>query len=316
MPALITVLVAVYVIGWHLLLTDEFKDLGLHVFGGASFIPNLIYYQQTGYFDPSAESKPLLHLWSLGVEEQFYLVWPFILFVLFRCEKWVRPSVALSFLWLISLGINVWDVVHQSSAAYYAPWGRFWELCSGGIIAMQTAPGACAQWNRFAKIHSGQFKHGLSILGLVLVLGSAFILNQQSGFPGFAAVPVILGTCLILLAGPQAVINRMVFSQRAVVFVGLISYPLYLWHWPLISFLHVVGGDELPVLTRIGLLSVCVILSVLTYLLIESPLRRSPPNRLKLVGLLGVCLLLAFLGLNTYKRNGLEFRDAAKGMGS
>jgi hypothetical protein len=315
-PALLTVLVAVFILGWYLLLTDEYKDLGLHVFGGAFFVPNLIYLQQSGYFDPLAESKPLLHLWSLGVEEQFYLVWPFIIFILFRCEKWVRPTVALSFLWLISLGINVWDVVHQSSSAYYAPWGRFWELCSGGIIAIQTAPGPFAQWNRFTRLHSNQLRHGLSILGLILVLASAFVLNQRSAFPGFAAVPIILGTGMILLAGPQAVINRMVFSQRVIVFVGLISYPLYLWHWPLISFAHVVLGNELPVLTRIGLLSVAVFLAVFTYLMIESPLRRTPPNQLKLAGLIGVCILLALVGLNTYKRNGLEFRRAAKGVGT
>jgi len=131
-PSLVVVLAAVLAAGWTWLLTDELAQLATHVASSAAFIMNLALWSETGYFDAAAEQKPLLHLWSLGVEEQFYLIWPAFLWV---TRRWRQPSLVIGVVAILSFAINVLTVHTAPAAAFYLPTSRLWELALGGLLA-------------------------------------------------------------------------------------------------------------------------------------------------------------------------------------
>lgn len=259
-PALIVALAAVWWLGWYFMLPEDFLELGKQVLAGAAFSSNLLTYSQVGYFDAPAITKPLLHLWSLGVEEQFYLVMPLALIAAFywRLSMPMFLSVAAS----LSLAINVILVRFDQSAAFYLPFGRFWELLVGGGLA-------------YASLHLpeclARLRHwSVSFAGLALIAGAA-LLTPFALFPGWWAVPPVLGSALVIAAGPSAAGNRILASPPLVA-IGLISYPLYLWHWLLLVLML----EYFP-LSRgafLFLLAVSLALAAGTYLFVERPVRR------------------------------------------
>jgi peptidoglycan/LPS O-acetylase OafA/YrhL len=257
-PALILVLAASLLLGWLLLLPDEFVMLGKHVAAGAGFVANIVFWREAGYFDAAAELKPLLHLWSLGVEEQYYFVWPLLLF-LFRkdAKRMLGMMLALA---AVSFAANVLLIGVRPEAAFYLPLTRFWELMAGGLLA-------------FFGLRPTHYPNARAIAGAGLLALSFGLLDGQRDFPGWWAVLPVAGTALLVSAGPTAWINRQVLANRAMVYVGLISYPLYLWHWPLLSYARIVHGGEPPAALRWGLLAAAVLLSVLTYELVEKKIR-------------------------------------------
>ncbi len=289
-PGLILVLAASLLLGWRLLLPDEFMQLGKHVAAGAGFVSNIAFWREAGYFDTAAELKPLLHLWSLGVEEQYYLVWPLLLF-LFRKDRrrmlWMMLALAG-----VSFAANVWLTAEHPTAAFYLPVSRFWELLAGGLLAYFASSG------RFANLKAAA---GFALVGLSLLL-----LSSERSFPGGWALLPVLGSVLLISAGPRAWINRRVLANGAMVYVGLISYPLYLWHYPLLSFLRVAYGAEPPASLRLAMLAASVVLACVTYELVEKPIRRarrpvvrriSFPALSASMAALGVCGLLALQSL-------------------
>jgi peptidoglycan/LPS O-acetylase OafA/YrhL len=257
-PALILVLAFSLGLGWLVLLPDEFVMLGKHVAAGAGFVSNIVFWREAGYFDAAAELKPLLHLWSLGVEEQYYLVWPLLLF-LFRkdAKRMLGMMLALA---VLSFAANLWLTGVRPSAAFYLPLSRFWELMVGGLLAV-----SCRQETRYG--------NAAAVAGFGLLALTFGLLHTERDFPGWWAALPVAGTALLIAAGPAAWINRHVLANRAMVYVGLISYPLYLWHWPLLSYARIVEGGEPPAALRWGLLAAAVVLSVLTYELVEKKIR-------------------------------------------
>jgi len=255
-PALILVLAACLALGWLVLLPDEYAQLGKHVAAGAGFVSNIALWREAGYFDSAAELKPLLHLWSLGVEEQYYLVWPLLLLLFRRHMGWMIVVLGAA-----SFALNIWMVHTHPTAAFYLPFTRFWELLAGSYLA-------------FAVRKEGSSRH-LSILGMGLIVLGFILLEPQKAFPGWWALLPVLGAALLIRAGPQAWVNRRVLGHPAMVFVGLISYPLYLWHWPLLTYARIVHGGEPPVAFRLALLAASVLLAWLTYRLVEKPIRFS-----------------------------------------
>jgi len=286
-PALILVLATSLALGWLLLLPDEFMQLGKHVAAGAGFVSNIVFWREAGYFDSAAELKPLLHLWSLGVEEQYYLVWPLLLFLFRRnLRHMLWMIVALT---AASFAANIWLTPERPWAAFYLPVTRFWELLAGALLA-------------FFVLKEEKFSNFKSVAGLTLLALTFVLLHGQRDFPGWWALLPVLGTVLLVSAGPSAWINRHLLANRAMVYVGLISYPLYLWHWPLLSYARIVQGGEPPAALRWGLLAASVLLSVLTYELVEKKIRfarRPSVRRVSFPALaasmagLGVCGLLA-----------------------
>ena len=257
-PALILVLASSLLLGWLLLLPDEFAMLGKHVAAGAGFVSNIVFWREAGYFDAAAELKPLLHLWSLGVEEQYYFVWPLLLF-LFRkdAKRMLGMMLALA---AVSFAANVLLIGARPEAAFYLPLTRFWELMAGGLLA-------------FFGLRPAHHPNARAIAGAGLLALSFGLLDGQRDFPGWWALLPVAGSALLISAGPAAWINRNLLASRAMVYVGLISYPLYLWHWPLLSYARIVHGGEPPAALRWGLLAAAVVLSVLTYELVEKKIR-------------------------------------------
>jgi len=268
-PALGLVLLATLLVGWWGLLPADFRQLGVHVAGGVGFVSNLLLWAETGYFDVAAELKPLLHLWSLGVEEQYYLLWPVGLFIFRRHVHrifWLILAVALA-----SFAANIVATDRFPDAAFYWPIPRFWELMVGSIIAY-------AQMFRpeAGKRSAARWSGVLSTAGVLLLLAALLLLHPKRTFPGWWALLPTSGAALLICAGPSAWFNRMVLSNRAMVYIGLISYPLYLWHWPLLAFARIFNGSELPPAGgRIALLLAAVALAVATYELLEKKIRRA-----------------------------------------
>lgn len=289
-PALAVVSAAVWLAGWYILLPDEFRQLGKQLAAGAGFVSNVLFWTESGYFDAAAESKPLLHLWSLGIEEQFYIVWPLVLGLLWRGKR--GPFVATLAIAAVSFGINAAIVGTNAVAAFYLPFSRFWELMIGGILAH-----AAVRKFTFLESHS----NAQSAAGLLLIGAGVAVLNKESVFPGYGALLPTLGTFLVISAGPNAWLNKYVLGNRLLVAVGLISYPLYLWHWPVLVFLRLVNGQLLTPTGRGLAILAAVVLAFLTYRIVERPLRRAPGKTVPLLlGLamasIGVFGLMSALG--------------------
>lgn len=266
-PALAAVLAACLVLGWWLLHPEEYRALGKHVFAGAAFSANVALYRESGYFDTLSETKPLLHLWSLGVEEQYYVVWPLLVAALRR-----RPRVLVATTLLLmaaSLLTSVWLTGVSPSAAFYLPASRFWELSCGALLATQQK-----LWPASEAHLSPKLRQWLAGAGMALVAIGLWIIDEKTPFPsGWAALPVV-GTTAIIAAGPQTAIARAL-SHPLPVWIGLISYPLYLWHWPLLALTRSVAGQEISVAARCALGFLAVVLAHLTYAKLEIPLRRA-----------------------------------------
>ena len=263
-PALFLVLLFVCVVGWFMLLPDEYDRLGKHVAGGAAFISNLLLWRESGYFDVAAETKPLLHLWSLGIEEQFYIVWPLGLYVLHRLRLSLYPVlmvvIVLSFAW------NVYEVGSDPVAAFYSPFSRFWELALGGLLA-------CHGLRQADALASSRLAEAKAWLGLLLIAAAVVLLKKDSQFPGWWALMPTFGAALVISAGSQAWICRNVLSLRGMVLVGLISYPLYLWHWPLLVFSRIFETGHPSVGIRVLVVLASFMLAWLTFRFVEKPVR-------------------------------------------
>lgn len=287
-PALITVLLTTFAVGWVQLFDERFQQLGAHLAGAAVFASNLVLYAESGYFDAASDAKPLLHLWSLGVEEQFYILWP--LAVMGAWRFWGRRGVV----WALVLGF-VASIAHEqflmqidTSAAFYIPTARFWEMLAGAALALAE--------RRTALPMPKQMGDGLSLIGFALLLGSFhFIVEGQTPFPGWAAMAPVGGAVLMLAAGTKALINARLLSIRPMRWLGQISYPLYLWHWPILVIARTSGWvDGYAMLACVAL---AVVLAWATARWIEPPLRYGGAGGAKIRGLLAAMAVLGLSGL-------------------
>jgi peptidoglycan/LPS O-acetylase OafA/YrhL len=267
-PALLLVLALTLAVGWMMLLPTEWQQLGKHVVSGAAFVSNLTLWREAGYFDGSSELKPLLHLWSLAVEEQYYLVWPLV--VHFFARRGARSLAwAATVLALASVLACVVLTPIRPTEAFYLPLTRIWELLIGsGLAIVMTGRSDATPAGPV-----GARAHAMGVAGVVAMLVAVFGFGRGTTFPGIAALLPTAGAALLIAAGPRSAINRWIFSHPAVVWVGLISYPLYLWHWPLLAFARIWGGEALPTAVCAGLLLLAVVLAWLTCRYAEAPIR-------------------------------------------
>lgn len=294
-PALILVLLVSLGMGFLFMLPDAYRALGLNTAASAGFIANIALFLQQNYFAPSAEFNPLLHIWSLGVEEQFYLVWPLILMLLVRYRAALAIAIGLT---VLSFGGNVVQTANDPVGAFFLPLGRFWELGSGAILALLHA-------------RAGGFVHGKSWMGwvgLLLLATAMMVVDRDRAFPGWWALLPVAGTVLLIASGENARANRML-GHRTLVYIGLISYPFYLWHWPLLVFARTIRFHREPtVIMSIGLIVAAGVLAHLTYKFIERPLRSGGHLSTKAVSLVVLLAVCGALGFVVYAKEGFPDR--------
>jgi peptidoglycan/LPS O-acetylase OafA/YrhL len=313
-PALILVLGACFAAGWFVLLPREYEQLGKHIAGGAGFVSNLVLWRESGYFDIAAELKPLLHLWSLGIEEQFYLVWPALVYTAWKIR--LKPLYLIVTVLLVSFALNVCKVHADAVATFYSPLARFWELTVGSALAyitlfkkdhIETVLGRIIHTTlRFGSRPA--FRHAGGFVGALLIVVAVFFLSPDRAFPGWWAVLPVGGTFLVIAAGPGAWLSDTVLSSRAMVAVGLISYPLYLWHWPLLSFARILQSGKDDAVIRTGAVLVSFALAWVTYRLVERPIRYGGRGLPKVLCLAFLMVIAGLAGFLTFESRGFESR--------
>jgi peptidoglycan/LPS O-acetylase OafA/YrhL len=282
-PALILTLIMVIGAGYYYLLIDEFEELGKHVAASGVFIQNIVFLKESGYFDKASDLKPLLHLWSLAVEEQFYIFFPPIIILLWRIKK--NLPLILSVVIVISFIANLWVSQKNIEAAFFLTNYRCWELLAGSLLALI----------KFTKSGNRCFSNVCSMIGFSLIIFCMIALNNGDPYPSWRALYPVIGTVLLIYAGPQACINKWILSNQVAVWVGLISYPLYLFHWPMFSFLKILDIKENEFLYKFVALIISFLLAILTYYYIESRVRYSRSKLTTLV-LIGLFILTGVLG--------------------
>jgi peptidoglycan/LPS O-acetylase OafA/YrhL len=264
LPALLTVTVVTLALGVVLLDPESLENLGKSAAATALFSSNILFYSQTGYFDTAAELKPLLHTWSLAVEEQYYIFFPLLLLLIARVDTrhYLRWILILGLLSFVGSVLVTWS---NSSAAFYLIPTRAWELFMGSLLALHLLPTPDRQMLREA----------VATIGLVLIAYAIFFFNSETVFPGSAAFVPTLGSAMLIYAGTggHSVVSRLL-SRRSVVFIGLISYSLYLWHWPVIAFSRIYFITEIPGPVYPVMLITMLLLAILSWRFIETPFRK------------------------------------------
>ena len=293
-PALILVLFSALLFGWFFLTADELKNLSGHIIAGAIFSSNLLLLKEAGYFDASAELKPLLHLWSLGIEEQFYILWPLLL-IFFKNTKFklILTVICIG----LSFSLNIYLIQESVTSSFYLPFSRFWQMWLGAIMAMQ--------WDQI-NILIKKVKSYFIYLGFFLIALGVMLLSKISSYPGWWALLPTFGAVFIILGNSDSFLNT-VLTNKLIVGIGLISYPLYLWHWPILSYLHIANGHAPSIHWRIAALILTFILAIFTYFIVEKRVRANSKKYLPSLLIL-LIFVVGTLGYLIHNKNGFESR--------
>ena len=293
-PALLVVLCLTWIMGWVALPPGDFANLGKHIAAGGTFTSNFLLWSETGYFNAEAAGKPLLHLWSLGIEEQFYIFFPCALWLALKAGRKAGPLIGI--LLALSFAGCLYATRAHRSIAFYFPFTRLWEILLGCALA---------SFESQAPRPGGWFpapfsRECASILGLLLILPMLAGFRFHASFPGFLALLPTLGAALIVFGGRNAAFNHHVLARKPLVWLGLISYPLYLLHWPIYSVARILYDESPPATAILFLLAVSLFLSWLVYRFVERPIRFGAAADSRKTGLLcGFMLVLALVGLAT-----------------
>jgi peptidoglycan/LPS O-acetylase OafA/YrhL len=246
---------------------EDFEKLARSVRYTVIFFSNYLFAKKTGYFDTGAEFEPLLHTWSLAVEEQYYIVFPAILMIMAKVGR-KKLVLCLGALFILSFIVSIISIDINSHRAFFVTEGRVWELLVGSFIAL----------NVFPKTQNITIKNTLSILGLSLIGWAVCFFNKQTVFPGYAALIPAIGAALVIYSGienSEKLYVAKLLCSKLMVFVGLISYSLYLWHWPLIVFTEHLLIRQPSFYETILLLVLIGVVSFLSWKYIEQPSRKN-----------------------------------------
>jgi len=289
-PALVVVTFSTLIAGLQIMSPEAYYDLGQSALSVVGMVSNFYFWWDTGYFAEDAEYKPLLHTWSLGIEEQFYFLIAigFLLLAKFGRVKQFGWWVALASIG--SLGISIFSASHGAASAFFLLPSRFWELGAGSLLALVPAFGL-----------PRLVREVLGVTGLIILLWCGVNYDGQMAFPGWAAIPPVVATVLLLCprkeeAGPTVI--QQILAMPPLVFLGKISYPLYLWHWPLMAFLNYRSFEPASAEERLGVLALSLCLSIFTYFVVEIPFRSGlifgqTGRFLRLAPIMGLLLLSA-----------------------
>ena len=289
-PALLVVLIVTVAVFQVLALPDQAQQTAESGIAALLSLSNFYFWQTSGYFAPAAEFTPLLHTWSLAVEEQFYLLFPVVILILLRFRvpiKWVFVVGTIA-----AFVLGYWLSGAKPSVAYYLLPARAWELAIGAVLAVGVLPA----------VRGALMREFLPALGIGLILFSMFYIRKDMLFPGWIALMPCLGTAMVIHAGGRSWVAQRILAARPVVFVGLLSYSLYLWHWPVLTALRVRTASvhlDLPV--AVSAIAATFLLAWASWRYVERPFRnkRDMPSR-RMLGVLGAgsAVLLTFSGIS------------------
>jgi len=289
MPALFAVMLFVLFASPFFLAPDNYKFLPIEIAGVLLFCSNVVSWMKSGYFSPDASERPLLHMWSLGIEEQFYLFLPiFILISILLFKK--KYGLLILSLTIISFAASAFYTIKEPASSFYLLPTRFWELAVGSL---------CAIYINLAP-KNNKIREILAFLGLILIVGSAIFFNKELVFPGYIAIIPVIGSALIIIVAERTLVGKFL-SNKLFVFFGLISYSLYLWHWPLIVFSKDTYLIDLN-LSGSQLFLISILFAWLSYKFIETPFRnrkKFPRNKIFSLTLLGY-IVISILAAITY----------------
>jgi len=264
-PVLVVVLAATTTAAAAVLYPAPFRDYGDSLLAATLSASNFYFWLNSNYFAPSAAELPLLHTWSLAVEEQFYLVFPLMLAALHKLPR-RGMLLVLAALAAASFAASAIQARTDSAAAFYLPHSRAWELGLGALLALKAAP----------RLKAPRLASPLGLLGLALIAASMLKLNAATPFPGAAALAPCLGAALVIYAGECGGLIARLLSWRPLAFVGLISYSLYLWHWPLIALTRIAtGAEDLTHVQQAAIAGLSLVLATLSWRYVEQPFRRT-----------------------------------------
>ena len=305
LPALFFVMLACLPFAWWLLLPHELIAFGRSMVAVVVFVSNILFWQESDYFAADSELIPLLHTWSLAVEEQYYVLFPLLLMLCWKLGmRWLLAIIVL--IGTLSLGLAVsmstgWG--DDAAANFYLLPSRAWELMAGA---------ACAFYLQRYSVVKGMLSEVLSLSGLLLIVGSVVWLDDSVPFPGLYAIPPVLGTALIILgANATSWVGRLL-SLKVLVGVGLLSYSAYLWHQPMFAFARLYLADEPPLLIMLGLGVLAFILAFISWRFVEKPFRnRHNFSRRQIFSMaLAASILLILLAISFVALDGMPERFA------
>ena len=300
LPALFFVMLCCLPFAWFWMLPNQLKDFSQSLIAVSFFASNVLFWKESGYFDAAAEEKPLLHTWSLAVEEQYYLLFPIFLFLAWRFGK-QRVFWLIVIFSVISLTLSEWGWRHKPSANFYLAPTRAWELFAGSIAAFIVQQNGVRAHNIF------------SVFGLIAVVASIFIYDSATPFPSAYALLPVVGVVLIILFGRADTVVGKILSNPLLVGMGLISYSAYLWHQPLFAFARIRSIEKPSISLMLALSFLSIVLAVISWKFVEQPARNKNSgffkSRKRLIGF-SVAGTLAFcsLGLWGHVENGATWR--------
>lgn len=299
-PALYVVLAFVLVAGWFLLLPVDYVATLKAAAGTVVFGSNFVFWKELseGYFASDAKLNPLLHTWSLAVEEQFYLIYPVLLLLGIRFFR-SRLKMLLLAAFLLTLVASAIVVRTDPVAVFFLSPYRAWELLAGALLATVRLPVVREAWSF----------HLLGLAGLLAVLLPAFVYTPETVFPGLAALPPVLGAAALIYVGShRGMIATRLLSLPLLVFIGLISYSLYLWHWPLVVFARFVTPEPLTAAMVVALFALSILLAWLSYRFVETPFRTGAPRQWAVPSLAIAGVALLAVGVSGIVQQGYKQR--------
>ena len=256
-PALLALCLVLLILGWNFLPAIEYEQLGKHIFGAATFLSNIIFWQEAGYFDSASHDKWLLHTWSLSVEWQFYIILPLALIAIWKISPKKNTLIAVYFLGILaSLALSTFAVNWKPSAAFYLLPTRAWEMLAGGLVFL-------LQQNITKNTH---YLKLYEIIGFSCIVLSIAIFDNQTLWPGWKALLPTIGTCLVIMGNQN---NSILSTTKLHGVFGKWSYSLYLWHWPLVVVLVFIQEASNPKWIALGIM-LTTLLGWISYRFIES----------------------------------------------
>ncbi len=303
LPALFLLLIVVTPISWLVMMPHQLKDYSQSLVAVSLFSANVLFWLESGYFELASELKPLLHTWSLAVEEQFYLIFPLVVLIIVR---FLRKALLAIFIlvFILSLGLAESLAASSPDANFYLPFSRAWELVCGSITAMYVA--------RYG-LPNSRYSNVLCLFGTGAILFSIFGLDETTAFPGFHGIPTVIGTALIILFSNQNVIVGRFLSLKCNIVIGRMSYSLYLWHFAAFALARLSLNSEPSPPFYAAMIGVILLISYLSYRFIETPFRdKEKFGRASIFGM-SVCgiMMFAAIGYFGHKSNGfLEYKLA------